>query len=140
MSDNDFVPAFLSMLVVLTIIYIAPAVVAFQRRHPNRWPILIVNIVFGGTGIGWFGALIWALHAAHLPSDPEASRGGESGLNLTVNDPVRLPQHQVAGPLAPEPSIAETVERLQRLEALLAKQAITAAEFRELKSELLRAI
>lgn len=67
------------------IIYVIPTIVAFGRKHPNRWPICLVNLVFGGTGLGWFGALIWAMSAVH--KSQEGSDGGESGLNLFVNDP-----------------------------------------------------
>jgi len=72
------------------VIYLIPSIVAFRRRYPNRWLILVLNIVFGGTGIGWLGGLVWAFHAAHITRDPEGSNGGESGLNLVANDPVRI--------------------------------------------------
>ncbi|WP_246441518.1 superinfection immunity protein [Aminobacter aganoensis] len=28
-----------------------PTIVAFWRRHPNRWVILLLNIFLGATGI-----------------------------------------------------------------------------------------
>lgn len=45
-------------------------------------------MVFGATGLGWLGSLVWALGAAHR--SPTGSHGGESGLNLFANDPVRV--------------------------------------------------
>jgi len=72
------------------IFYLISSIVAFSRGHPNRWLILALNIAFGGTGIGWLGCLVWALHAVHITTDPEGSHGSESGLNLVANDPVRI--------------------------------------------------
>jgi hypothetical protein len=58
--------------------YIIPALVAWDRRHPDvRW-IWALTLLLGWTGIGWFAALIWALrttganrgHAHARPADP----------------------------------------------------------------------
>ena len=70
--------------------YLTPTFIAFGRRHPNRWVILALNICLGGTGIVWLGCLIWAMMAIHISNDPEGSNGGESGLNIFVNDPVKV--------------------------------------------------
>jgi ribosomal protein L37E len=37
-----------------------PSAVAFGRNHPNKVPILLLNIFLGATIIGWVIALIWA--------------------------------------------------------------------------------
>ncbi len=42
---------------LLIALYFVPSIVAFRRQHPNRWPIFVVNVVFGGTGLGWLGGL-----------------------------------------------------------------------------------
>lgn len=39
--------------------YLLPAIMAFQRQHAKRWPILFVNILLGWTVIGWVATLIW---------------------------------------------------------------------------------
>ena len=78
---------------IIGIIYIAPSIVAFRRNHPNRWIILVVNIAFGGTIIGWGVAMVWAMRAAHRLG--AVSSGGESGLNLFGNDVKRI---QVVAP------------------------------------------
>ena len=39
---------------------------------------------------GWLGCMIWAMMAVHITNDPEGSDGGESGLNIYANDPVRV--------------------------------------------------
>lgn len=70
--------------IIFCLIYIVPSIVAFRRHHPNRWLILVINFAFGCTVIGWGIALIWALRAVHRPNS--AADGGESGLNIFVND------------------------------------------------------
>lgn len=76
------------IILVFALLYLIPSLVAFLRRHPNRWPILLINIALGGTILGWFGALIWAMHAIH--KSPTGSQGGESGLNIFANDPTNF--------------------------------------------------
>lgn len=44
-----------------------PTLIAFSRQHRNRWVIALINVVFGATIIGWFGALIWALNKIDDP-------------------------------------------------------------------------
>jgi Superinfection immunity protein len=45
------------------VLHFLPAFLAFSRNHPSRWAILLVNIFFGWTILGWIIALIWALSA-----------------------------------------------------------------------------
>lgn len=40
---------------------ILPTIIAFKNKSPNKWLILALNIVAGGTIIGWVAALIWAV-------------------------------------------------------------------------------
>lgn len=96
---GEFDPAPLVFIALMLTLYVVPTVVAFSRRHPNRWPILIVNLAFGATLIGWLIALIWALHAIHRP---EARGGGESGLNLFENDSIRIVHSTAFSPSAPK--------------------------------------
>lgn len=128
-------------LIILAVIYMIPAIIAFWRRHPNRWVILLLNIFLGGTGIVWFGCFIWACRAVHITGDPNGSNGGESGLNLTANDimPVRL----VSGPSAlPVPSLApggsppppdDALTRLERLKKLLDDGVIDQGQFERMR-------
>ena len=37
-----------------------PTLVAKSRRHPNVFPIFLVNLLFGWTFVGWWIAYIWA--------------------------------------------------------------------------------
>ncbi len=47
-------------LTVLTLIYFLPAIVASSRGHGSGG-ILVLNFLFGWTGVGWFALLLWAL-------------------------------------------------------------------------------
>ena len=117
--------------IAVAVIYVLPTIVAFRRRHPNRYVILVINVAFGGTIIGWGIALAWALHAVHRPKD--APSGGESGLNLFINDPKKV---QLVEPPPLPPSTGQELERLHRL---LAEGALTQAEFDGLKAKLISA-
>ena len=44
-------------------IYFLPTVIAYRRKHHNRLPIFVVNLLLGLTGLGWIAALVWSLTA-----------------------------------------------------------------------------
>jgi uncharacterized BrkB/YihY/UPF0761 family membrane protein len=53
-----FVIVFIAMLCI----FFAPTVIAFNRKHPNKWPICILNVFsFFTMGILWIVALMWVL-------------------------------------------------------------------------------
>jgi hypothetical protein len=107
--------------ILIFYLYFLPTFIAFGRRHPNRIPILILNVLFGATIIGWILLLIWALRVVHIS---DQGRGGESGLNVYANDQKRL--------ITDEPS--SRVDRLAQLSELQKQGAITSAEYEALKS------
>jgi hypothetical protein len=117
-EQNDAATIWLVIAAIAIVIYFIPAIVAFSRRHPNRWPIALVNLIFGGTGLGWSGALIWACNAIH--KSPTGSQGGESGLNLFVNDTktVKLdpPPPPAAAPATS--TVEDAMAQLERLKRL----------------------
>jgi hypothetical protein len=47
-------------LTALTLLYFLPTIIASSRGH-GTGGILILNFLFGWTGIGWFALLLWAL-------------------------------------------------------------------------------
>lgn len=49
----------IGVLLLLTL-YLIPTGIALIRRHNNFIPILLVNLIFGFTILGWVVALIWA--------------------------------------------------------------------------------
>ncbi|GJE62106.1 superinfection immunity protein [Methylobacterium trifolii] len=139
---------YLGMIPVAFLIYAIPSIIAFRRRHPNRFAILVINIAFGGTGIGWLGALVWALGAVHIPNEAGGSYGGESGLNLFVNDPkavrfVGPPLATGAGGGTPASAALTTlaaVGEIERLSALRASGVLSEPEFIDLKADVLRRV
>jgi DNA-directed RNA polymerase subunit RPC12/RpoP len=42
-------------------IYFLPSAIALGRKRRNAAPIIIVNIFFGWTLLGWVAALVWAI-------------------------------------------------------------------------------
>lgn len=57
----DAVPAIIVLTIFLIALYFLPAIIANQRNHRNFVAILVVNVFFGWTILGWFAALIWSL-------------------------------------------------------------------------------
>ena len=51
-------------LIFALALYFVPAIIAALRHTHNATAILLVNIFFGWTGIGWFVALIMAICSA----------------------------------------------------------------------------
>lgn len=138
MNSNSGAEFLLAYYLIGGLLYIIPTIVAFVRRHPNRWLIAVINLAFGATIVGWAGALIWALAAVHI--SPHGSDGGESGLNLFVNDPVQV---QLVGQSASKQDsehVGEAVRELERLQSLLASGAIDQREFEGLKKDIVQRV
>jgi len=55
------------LIIALIAIYFLPAMIGFSRDHRNRWIILLINVVFGATVLGWLIALIWAMNKIDDP-------------------------------------------------------------------------
>lgn len=51
------------ILLVLFFLYFVPSVIAINRQHPQVGPIVIINLFFGWSLIGWVIALAWAVSA-----------------------------------------------------------------------------
>lgn len=127
--------ALLSVLIVVgLIILFIPAYIAFRRQHPNRWAIAVICLAFGGTIIGWFGALIWSLQAVH--KSPTGNNGGESGLNIFVNDLVGVKLEPTAAQFATT-TAEDTIERLARLNQLADQGILDAEEYASIRKSVL---
>ncbi|WP_027173144.1 hypothetical protein [Methylobacterium sp. 10] len=78
----------------------------------------------------------------HRPDQPDASQGGESGLNLFVNDTYRVAlvaaPHVDEGGLVRPLSTADAVRELERLADLRTAGHMDDTEHRTLKSAVLR--
>ncbi|MBX9459505.1 MAG: superinfection immunity protein [Rhizobium sp.] len=122
----------MGLVIVGAIFYLIPTWIAFARRHPNRWPIAVINIVLGGTGLGWLGSLVWAMSAVHR--SPTGSHGGESGLNLFVNDARALPSPAAE---VTAPSLEDLTARLLQLKKLRDEGVIDDRDFDEFRKPLI---
>ena len=70
--------------------------------------------------------MVWACRALHKSTSTTGSDGGESGLNLFVNDEVKVRNLVVN----------DAPSQLAQLKALLDAKAINKREFEELKSRI----
>jgi hypothetical protein len=52
---------FVFLVVCFATFFFTPTIIAFNKKHKYRWIIFLINVVFGSTLIGWFGALIWSV-------------------------------------------------------------------------------
>jgi hypothetical protein len=59
MTPNEY--AVILIILVIAVLFVLPTTIAFWKGHKYRWIILFINVVFGFTLIGWFGALIWSI-------------------------------------------------------------------------------
>ena len=48
------------LLAIIVLIYMLPTLIAFGRDHPRRGLILILNVIFGWTLLGWILIFLWA--------------------------------------------------------------------------------
>ena len=65
-SSDDLLFTVLIVLGILILvglafyIYLIPTFVAYNRQHPQRVFIMLLNLFLGNTLVGWIAALIWA--------------------------------------------------------------------------------
>ena len=50
--------------------YFVPAIFAFKRNSKSKVPILVLNILFGWTGLGWIVCFIWTFTSEKAPVSP----------------------------------------------------------------------
>ncbi len=55
-----FVVGGIALLVFSIGIYFLPSFIAIDRDHPNTISIIVINLLFGWTLIGWLICLVWA--------------------------------------------------------------------------------
>lgn len=48
------------ILAVLTLGYLLPTAIAYQRRHTNTLAIFLLDFFLGWTLLGWVAALVWS--------------------------------------------------------------------------------
>lgn len=57
---QPIIKIFLTYWFILLLIYLYPYIVSVLRKHRNSTYILILNLFFGWTLIGWVVSLVWA--------------------------------------------------------------------------------
>jgi len=55
------------LLILATLVYFMPTIVALKRKHPQESAIGALNVLLGWTFLGWVGALVWACTASLKP-------------------------------------------------------------------------
>lgn len=59
-SGGPSVTLIITYAIILISLFFLPSILAFKKKHPQKVPILLVNIFAGAIfGIGWVIALIW---------------------------------------------------------------------------------
>lgn len=114
---------------VLIFLYILPSLIAYWRKHPSKPAIILIDLLFGWTLIGWFWALIWACGKTTQPvmivSDKSATGAAMKAHNA---------------PAANSVASKSVSERIADLKAMLDSGVITEAEFALLKADALKSI
>ncbi|MFG2224321.1 superinfection immunity protein [Streptomyces sp. NPDC048644] len=57
--------------IVVLVVYFLPSYVAFYRRIDNRWLVLVINVLFGASFVGWLVALYLAMRKGRV--QPQAA-------------------------------------------------------------------
>lgn len=61
MAGDVFLFLFALVCIVIAFyLYLLPTFTAYNRKHPQRFFILMLNLFLGSTFVGWIAALIWA--------------------------------------------------------------------------------
>lgn len=60
----------IAILFAILLAYPLPTIIAFARKHRQRFAILLLNLLTGWTIIGWIGALVMGCHS-YAASEPE---------------------------------------------------------------------
>ena len=53
--------------ITIVALYFVPAICAFLRDSKSKFPILVLNILFGWTGLGWLVCFIWTFASPQNP-------------------------------------------------------------------------
>lgn len=94
--------------------YFLPSFNAFSRKHPDRWPIFMLDLFLGWTIIGWVVSLVWSV--SPIPS-----------ADTTRAQPQPQPQSE-----------EDKYQKLERIGSLKEKGLLTESEFEAEKAKLLQ--
>ena len=116
-------------IAILIFLYLLPGWIAWNRKHPSKGAIILIDIVFGWTAIGWIIALIWSL--------------GSTKQVVVIANPLSAPNPAPTAQNAStvNPAASKTiVERISDLKAMLDAGTISQTEFDLLKADTLKSI
>lgn len=102
-------------------LYLLPTYEAWKREQPNMTPIVLVNICFGWTLIGWVVAMVMA----HKSTEPQK-------VEVVYTTPAPSPASPPPPPA--KPSIADELKKLADLKQ---QGLLTEEEFNQQKTKLL---
>lgn len=92
--------------------YFLPSFNAFSRKHPDRWPIFMLDLFLGWTLIGWVVSLVWSVSP------------------ITSPDMARVPSQS-----QPED---DKYQKLEKIGSLMEKGLLTESEFEAEKAKILQ--
>lgn len=53
---------FVAIVALLALwVCLIPSWIGFAREHRHRWPLFILNLLMGWSGIVWIACLVWAV-------------------------------------------------------------------------------
>lgn len=59
--EHTIGPIFLLLAIgIAFMMYWLPSIIALFRGHQNKLAIILINLFFGWTFLGWIGTLIWS--------------------------------------------------------------------------------
>jgi len=65
----------LLLFIAGVLVYFLPSLIADKRKHHNKLPIFLVNLILGWSLLGWIAALIWSVMAVK-PNNNGVLTGG----------------------------------------------------------------
>jgi len=92
---------FLVLGALAVTIYFLPSIIAFNRKHREKWAIFAVNLFLGFTAVGWWIALIWALRSDEKRQQSQTIIIQQSNSN---NSSPHIPAQNVVATTAPAPA------------------------------------
>jgi hypothetical protein len=128
-------PLGLAAIILMALLFFYPSLIAYKRGHAYKNIILVINLVFGFTGIGWALAMIWAI----FPSE-------KSLIDPVVGNPTGLGRRNAGDTIgsAKQGSVRgadfekKTDDLIDSLIDMRSKGLITDEEFSRKKREILQ--
>ena len=125
---------YLLLAAIAIAVYFLPTIIAVKRQHAYKGIIAVINIVFGLTGIGWAGALIWAIFPAEKSLiDPFVGNPTGTGIR-NAGDVFGTKKFGEERGYVAEKRLTEDLDRLIQMKG---NGDISETEFQELKRKLI---